>query len=85
MTNIPGYWMNETSGVLRPAVEAYLHGHAMTRGQIDAMRAYLRQWMAGDWKSPLLDVLRTSVEDIKTRDDLKRWFDRALDEMIDPL
>lgn len=41
----PGYWMNETSGVLRPAVEAYLNGTEMTPGQIVAMRGYLRQWV----------------------------------------
>lgn len=26
----PGYWMYETSGMLRPAVEAYLTGKRMT-------------------------------------------------------
>lgn len=48
--NAPGYWMDETSGVLRPAVEAYLHGRDMTPEEIVAMRAYLRQWiMATTW------------------------------------
>lgn len=40
---VPGFWMNETSGVLRPAVEAYLRREPMTPNQIAAMRAYLRQ------------------------------------------
>lgn len=26
----PGYWMNETSGVLRPAVKAYLEHDELT-------------------------------------------------------
>lgn len=25
-TTVPGYWQNETSGVLQPAVKAYLAG-----------------------------------------------------------
>ena len=36
----PGYWMNEMSGALRPAVEAYLHDEPMTARQIAAFRAY---------------------------------------------
>jgi hypothetical protein len=32
--NAPGYWMHETSGVLRPVVEAYLHGGPMTEADI---------------------------------------------------
>ena len=40
------YWMYETSGVLRPAIEAYFSG-LMTDQHIAAMRAYLRQWIAG--------------------------------------
>ena len=45
MTDLPGYWMHEISGVLAPAVKAYLTGGAMTPGQIAAMRAYVRQWI----------------------------------------
>jgi hypothetical protein len=35
----PGYWMHETSGVLRPAVEAYLRDEPMTEAQIEATGA----------------------------------------------
>ncbi|MEI9971101.1 MAG: hypothetical protein WDO73_03055 [Ignavibacteriota bacterium] len=41
----PKFWMYETSGVLRPAIEAYLHNRPMTVGQIALMRVYLRQWI----------------------------------------
>ena len=47
----PGYWKHETSGVLRPAVEAYLGGGPMTGSQIAAMRAYL------DWEFGLVAQL----------------------------
>jgi hypothetical protein len=47
----PGYWLHESSGVPRPAVEAYLAGEPMAEAQIAAMRAYLRQWIG----SPVWD------------------------------
>jgi hypothetical protein len=83
---VPHFWMNEASGVLRPAVEAYLHGERMTPEQIGAMRGYLRQWIEADvWRGPLVDVLRTAVEDIQTQSDISRWLDLAADAGIDPL
>lgn len=84
---VPGYWMNEISGVLRPAVEAYLRGQPMTDRQIIAMRVYLRQWMAADaWRGrPMIDVLRTKVEEITTRRDISDWLEMALQQNIDPL
>lgn len=82
---MPGYWMDETTGVLRPAVEAYLHGEQMTEAQIAAMRAYLRQWIAGPWMGPLIDQLRTSVDDIHTQADISRWLFYAIAADIDPL
>ena len=86
MTRIPGYWMNETSGVLRPAVEAYLHDQPMTGEQIAAMRAYLRQWIAADgFRGPTVDVLRTAVDGLTTKDAIRRWIDIATDEGMDPL
>jgi hypothetical protein len=78
--------MYETSGVLRPAVEAYLTGQEMTPRQIAAMRGYLRQWINADaWKGPMLDPLRTRVEEITTRQDIDSWLDLADREGIDPL
>lgn len=84
--NVPGYWMNETSGVLRPAVEAFLRGGPMTAEQVAAMRAYLRQWIAGDWGTgSTLDALRESVHDINSRAAIDRWIEVATDFGADPL
>jgi hypothetical protein len=79
--------MHETSGVLRPAVEAYLHGAEMTPRQIAAMRAYLRQWInAPGWRGPMIDPLRTRVEEIVTRRDIHDWLELAFETSgIDPL
>jgi hypothetical protein len=80
-----GYWMHETSGVLRPAIENYLTGGDLTPAHVGALRAYLRQWMAGPWQGPEIDLLRASIDQLTTRRDFSRWFDLALREGIDPL
>ncbi len=82
----PGYWLYETSGVLRPAVEAYLQGDPMSQDQIRIMRAYLRQWIAAPaWCGPMIDVLRSMIDGLRTRADIERWLDLALEQNIDPL
>jgi hypothetical protein len=80
----PGYWMNETSGVLRPAVEAYLKGELITHGQIAAIRAYLRQWMAAEWRGDV-QALRAGIDGLTTRGAIDAWLTRALEAGIDPL
>lgn len=80
----PGYWMAETSGVLRPVIEHYLVGMRLTPEEIAAMRAYLRQWiMAPVWLD--VDDLRRDVEGLTTQEAIHAWLDRALDQGIDPL
>lgn len=80
----PGFWMNETSGVLRPAIEAYLVGGEMTREQIAAMRAYLRQWI---WAPLWMDVddLRDAIDGLITRDAIEAWLTRAFERGIEPI
>jgi hypothetical protein len=81
-----GYWMHETSGVLRPAVEAYLWRRPMTLEQIAAMRAYLRQWIASpQWRGGRIDELRAAVDGLATRRAIRAWIDIAVEEGIDPL
>ncbi len=82
----PGYWMNETSGVLRPAVEAYLCRKWMTPEQVAAMRAYLRQWMEkGDWRGSGARQLLSLVDEIRTAADISVWLNLAEQRGIDPL
>jgi hypothetical protein len=83
---IPGYWQHETSGVLRPAVEAYLHGEPMTPEQIAAMRTYLRQWIsAPTWRGADVDKLRARVDGLFAVDSIDRWLRDAEAMGIDPL
>lgn len=82
----PGYWMQETSGVLRPAVAAYLAGGAMTPEQVAALRAYLRQWIAAPaWKGRKVRFLRRSIDSLTSREAIRSWLTIASEEGIDPL
>lgn len=83
----PGYWMSETSGALRPAIEAYLSHDELTPEQIAAIRAYLRQWIeAPGWRGGMaLDDLRRDVDGLTNRAAVDRWLHYANLVGIDPL
>lgn len=84
----PGYWIYETGGVLRPAVEAYLNHEPMTPEQISAMRAYLRQWIMADVWHPMtegLEALRQSIDGLVSRKAIDEWIDAAEAGGMDPL
>jgi hypothetical protein len=83
--NAPGYWMYETSGVLRPAVFAYIDREPMTPEQVAAMRAYLRQWIAAPAWIGRVDALRAAVDSLTSREAIEDWLDRAMAIGIDPL
>lgn len=92
MSGAPGYWMDEASGELRPAILAYMRqatisgSPPMSDAHIAAMRDYLRQWiMAPLWRGPMIDVLRTKVGELTTFEEIERWMDMAEAQDIDPL
>mgnify|MGYP003386799950 CR=1 FL=1 len=86
LTTDPGYWRYETSGVLKPAIEAYLSGQPMTQGQIVAMRAYLRQWIAAPgWQGEAVESLRGCIDMLISRPTIEAWLDYAMKAGIDPL
>lgn len=86
MNGVPGYWMNETSGVLRPAVEAYLQHRPMTPEQIAAMRAYCRQWInAPGFLGPDIEALRNAVDGLTTSAAISAWMEVACLAGVDPL
>jgi hypothetical protein len=81
-----GYWMNETSGILRPTVEAYLGGVELSETGLMALRQYLeRSITAPNWRGEGVEGLRERIEDLDTREKLEAWLDDALDIGIDPL
>lgn len=86
MTDLPGYWMRETSGVLAPVVEKFLAGEGLDAHEIATMRAYLRQWIAADgFVGPEIDQLRADVDGIVDMRSLNTWIEDALDAGADPL
>jgi hypothetical protein len=83
---MPGYWMHETSGTLKPAIMAYLDHAEMTPDQIALMRLYLGQWVwDGPWQGPNIDLLRATVGSLTTRKNIDSWLEVAEREGIDPL
>lgn len=83
---IPGFWMNETSGVLAPAVRAYLAGGPMSEADIAVMRLYLRHWIASPgFVGPEVVMLRRLVDGLTTRRALATWLELAERAGIDPL
>jgi hypothetical protein len=81
----PGYWMHESTGVLRPAVKHYLNNEPMTVADIAAMCAYLRQWMSGPWRGEELEALRLGLDRINSREAIDDWIELAAELGIDPL
>lgn len=83
---VPRYWMTEASGILRPAVRAYLHDETMTPIQIAMMAAYLRQWiMADGFAGPEVEQLRRDIRGLNNQAAIRRWIRAALAAGIDPL
>jgi hypothetical protein len=85
-TDVPGYWMNETTGALRPSIHAYLEGIVLSREHVLSIRAYFRQWMGrGDWRGAEIPALIADIDRIMTRRDISRWLQDAMELGIDPL
>jgi hypothetical protein len=89
---VPGFWQFETTGVLRPAIEAYLFTRGpLTDKQVAAIRAYLRQWINGPWKAApgaeerVLERLRSMVDGLVDRSAINVWIMQATDLGLDPL
>lgn len=82
----PRYWMFETTGRLKPVVQAYLAGEELDSDAIVTLRAYLRQWInAPVWKGEQIDHLRAAVDGLVSRQAIANWIHAAEREGIDPL
>lgn len=84
----PKYWMLEIGDQLRPAIMRYLENEPLEAGDVDIIRAYLRQWIDSPvWNAEgeEVDDLRRKVREIRTRSDVCDWIEDALDLGIDPL
>lgn len=87
--------MNETSGVLRAAVEAYLDGRDLNPEDVAALRAYCRQWIyfpvwdqnphANFEDYVWLSMMRADVELLIDRATITNWMHRAANAGLDLL
>lgn len=91
----PHYWPYETSGILRPVIEAYLAHQPLDREQVAILRDYLVQWiMAPVWDhNPHADMserrwlngMRLRAFALMTQAEINAWVDDAVDGGLDPL
>lgn len=86
---LPGFWMNEATGVLEPAVSAYLNGQPLTETHIAALRAYLIQWVSSPiWMNSdddFLTPLRAETAMVSDRASIERVVDEMTQRGMDPL
>ena len=82
----PDFWMYDTSGVLRPAVRAYLKGKSMTAKDIAAIRTFLRVWVsAPEFDGDGVEALRQTVDGLASREAIEDWLAMARKEWVSPL
>lgn len=75
----PRFWMEETTGALSAAVDAYMNGERLSREQLDVIKLYLKQFieravLTGDAKK---GVLQTRIDKLKTTADVERFADEV--------
>jgi len=83
----PKYWMYETSGVLKPAVQAYVKGKRLSAHEISLLKAYLWQWVQSPVWAPSgsLEGLRLRVAAITNQEDVHASIAVAVKLGMDPL
>jgi hypothetical protein len=95
MRDAPKYWPCETSGLLKPAVEAYLHGKPLSDDHVRVLRAYLKQWVdspvwdqnpyANEDEKQWLAELRRKVDEIHSRNEVRECLSIMTNRGMDPL
>lgn len=91
----PHYWLHETSGVLKPVVEAYLNNKTLSEQDIAILRQYLRQWImwpgwdenphASEGHRQWLAMQRRLIDCLTSRATIEVWLAGAVEMGMDPL
>jgi hypothetical protein len=79
VAKVPRFWMEEQTGVLEEAVDAYFNGAHLTPRQLAVIKVYLKQFverapLAGDAK---VHLLVQQIDRIKTTHDIENFADDA--------
>ncbi|HEX5689055.1 MAG TPA: hypothetical protein VFX76_03590 [Roseiflexaceae bacterium] len=82
----PHFWMTEQSGVLEPAVEAYLNGEALSTAALGLIKQYLHQYieralMAGEANR---GALLRRVEALRNSRDVERFAEELSEYGVEP-
>jgi hypothetical protein len=91
----PKYWMNETTGVLRPAIMALVDGSTLTQAQLATLRGYFHAWLDSPvWdQNPTADesdkvwlaARRAEIDGLTDREKVESWVDALIASGMDPL
>jgi uncharacterized protein YcbK (DUF882 family) len=73
----PRFWMEETTGALHEAVDAYMNGEKLSAEQLDRIKIYLRQYMERAMLSSDANkkLLLSKIDKLKTTADVERYAD----------
>lgn len=83
--DVPCYWKHESSGVLRPAVMAYLTGDPLTEHHLRTLRRYFEAWLQFPWQGAAIDDLRREIPKLCDRKAIRNWLNELDALGIDPL
>ena len=82
----PRFWMEETTGVLAEAVNAYIDGERLEPRQVELLRLYLQQYieravLAGDVNR---NLLLQRLPKLRTARDIENFADEIAEQGIEP-
>jgi hypothetical protein len=82
----PHFWMTEQSGLLEPAVEAYLNGEALSPAELDLIKQYLRQYIERAMMSGEANrgALLRRAEALRNSRDIERFADELSEYGVEP-
>lgn len=73
----PRFWMEETTGALSAAVDAYMNGERLPTEQLQLLRLYLRQFIERALLAPEANrrLLLSKIDKLKTTNDIENFAD----------
>ena len=75
----PRFWMEETTGALNEAVDAYMNGERLSAGQINVLKIYLRQFLerAKRAGAPSKRLLLSKIDKLSKVSEIERFADEV--------
>lgn len=73
----PRFWMEETTGALSAAVDAYMNGERISTEQLQLLKLYLRQFIERALLAPEANrrLLLSKIDKLKTTADIENFGD----------